>query len=181
MYKFMKGLYPRACLGGNCHQGDTGRSARLGASGPRTSSSGRMFLNTLTGQWCNLLKVTRSGILSRHVHPAPVFGMVMKGNGTTSSTTGWRKKLFRIRAAGEIHTLNVPEDCDEMITFFNISGCMVYLEQGHSQIGYEDVFTKIDMCRAHYEQVGLGATMSISSSADTANGPAAGRKAPPSS
>ena len=38
-----------------------------------------MFLNTLTGQWCNLLKVTRSGVLSRHVHPAPVFGYVIKG------------------------------------------------------------------------------------------------------
>lgn len=24
-------------------------------------------------------------------------------------------------------------------------------------IGYEDVFTKIDMCRKHYEECGLGA------------------------
>jgi formate-dependent nitrite reductase cytochrome c552 subunit len=44
-----------------------------------------------------------------------------------------------------------------MITFFNISGCMVYLDKDNKQIGYEDVFTKIDMCRAYYDKVGLGA------------------------
>ena len=51
---------------------------------------------------------------------------------------------------GEIHTLWVPDDVAEMITFFNITGSMVYLDENHRQIGYEDVFTKIDMCRAHY-------------------------------
>ena len=58
---------------------------------------------------------------------------------------------------GEIHTLTVPEDCEEMITFFNISGCMIYLDADNKQIGLEDVFTKIDMCRNHYVDVGLGA------------------------
>ena len=43
-----------------------------------------------------------------------------------------------------------------MITFFNISGCMIYLDQDNKQIGFEDVFTKIDMCRAHYAENGLG-------------------------
>ncbi len=44
-----------------------------------------------------------------------------------------------------------------MITFFNISGCMIYLDENNKQIGIEDVFTKIDMCRRHYAAVGLGA------------------------
>jgi hypothetical protein len=64
---------------------------------------------------------------------------------------------FVFEPPGEVHTLNVPEDCDEMITFFNISGCMVYLDKENKQIGYEDVFTKIDMSRAYYDKVGLGA------------------------
>jgi 2,4'-dihydroxyacetophenone dioxygenase len=51
----------------------------------------------------------------------------------------------------------VPEDCDEMITFFNISGAMIYLDQHGRHNGYEDVFTKIDRCRAHYAENGLGA------------------------
>ncbi|MDF5758221.1 hypothetical protein [Spongiactinospora sp. TRM90649] len=39
---------------------------------------------------------------------------------------------------GEIHTLAVPDDCHEMITFFNISGAMVYVDGDGAQIGYED-------------------------------------------
>jgi len=44
-----------------------------------------------------------------------------------------------------------------MITFFNISGAMIYLDADGRTIGYEDVFTKIEMCRRHYTEVGLGA------------------------
>jgi hypothetical protein len=43
-----------------------------------------------------------------------------------------------------------------MITFFNIAGAMVYLDESGRQTGYEDVFSKIDMCRAHYAATGLG-------------------------
>jgi 2,4'-dihydroxyacetophenone dioxygenase len=45
----------------------------------------------------------------------------------------------------------------EMITFFNIHGAMVYVDEAGATTGYEDVFTKITMCRKHYEAVGLGA------------------------
>ena len=48
---------------------------------------------------------------------------------------------------GETHTLMVPEDCPEMITLFHITGVMVYVDPWGKQTGYEDVFTKIDMCR----------------------------------
>ena len=67
---------------------------------------------------------------------------------------------------GEIHTLWVPDDCEEMITFFNIIGCMYYLDEQHRHRGFEDVFAKIDMCRRHYAESGWGRTMSTSSSAD---------------
>ena len=43
-----------------------------------------------------------------------------------------------------------------MITFFNISGCMYYVDEHGNHTGFEDVFTKIDMCRKHYSEVGLG-------------------------
>ena len=64
---------------------------------------------------------------------------------------------FVYEPPGETHTLEVPADCDEMITFFNISGAMIYLDEEGRQTAYEDVFTKIEMCKAHYERVGLGA------------------------
>ncbi|MET0529207.1 MAG: 2,4'-dihydroxyacetophenone dioxygenase family protein, partial [Microvirga sp.] len=109
-------------------------------------------------QWCNLLRVRRAGILSRHLHPSPVHGFVLKGS--------WRylehdwvatEGSYVFEPPGEIHTLVVPDDVPEMITFFNISGCMYYVDQDNKHVGFEDVFTKIDMCRKHYTEVGLGA------------------------
>ena len=117
-----------------------------------------LMLNTLLGQWCNLLRVRKSGILTKHLHPAPVHGYVIKGRWKYLEHD-WVAETgsYVFEPPGEVHTLTVPEDCEEMITFFNISGCMIYLDADNRQIGIEDVFTKIDMCRRHYEAVGLGA------------------------
>lgn len=117
-----------------------------------------LFLNTMQGQWCNLLRVRKAGVLSRHLHPAPVHGYVIKGRWYYREHD-WvaTEGSYVFEPPGETHTLIVPEDCEEMITFFNISGCMYYVNDDGEHVGYEDVFTKIDMCRAHYEKSGLGA------------------------
>ncbi|WP_245294315.1 2,4'-dihydroxyacetophenone dioxygenase family protein [Rhizobium aegyptiacum] len=116
-----------------------------------------LMLNTLQGGWCNLLRVRRAGILSRHRHPGPVHGYVIKGR--------WRylehdwiatEGSYVFEPPGETHTLTVPDDVEEMITFFNISGCMYYVDENGDHTGFEDVFTKIDMCAAHYKKIGLG-------------------------
>ena len=116
-----------------------------------------LMFNTVVGQWCNLLKVTRSGIVSRHRHPGAVFGYVLAGTWKYHEHD-WIADAgsFVYEPPGEIHTLAVPEDCTEMVTFFNITGAMIYLDENGHQIGYEDTFTKIDMCRRHYVDVGLG-------------------------
>ena len=44
-----------------------------------------------------------------------------------------------------------------MITLFQVNGIMLYVDPDGATLGYEDVFTKIDMCRKHYAAVGLGA------------------------
>ena len=117
-----------------------------------------LLLNTVTGGWCNLLRVRRSGVLSRHRHPMVVVGYVIRGR--------WRylehdwvaeEGAFVYEPPGEVHTLTVPADCPEMITFFTIRGAMIYLDEHGRQNGYEDVWTKIDMCRAHYAACGLTA------------------------
>ncbi len=117
-----------------------------------------LMLNTMHGQWCNLLRVRRSGVLSRHLHPNPVHGFVLKGRWHCLEHD-WvaEEGSYVFEPPGEIHTLVVPEDCQEMITFFNITGCMVYVDENNAHAGFEDVFTKIDMCRKHYEFCGLGA------------------------
>ena len=50
----------------------------------------------------------------------------------------------------------VPEDVDEMITLFQVNGVMLYVDPYGETLGYEDVFTKIEMCRKHYSEIGLG-------------------------
>ena len=118
-----------------------------------------LLLNTVTGGWCNLLRVRRAGILSRHRHPMAVVGYVIKGRWKYLEHP-WTAEAgsFVYEPPGEIHTLTVPDDCAEMITFFNIAGAMIYVDADGRQTGYEDVWTKIDMCRAHYVATGLGAT-----------------------
>ena len=117
-----------------------------------------LLLNTVSGGWCNLLRVRRSGVLSRHRHPMLVVGYVIKGRWFYREHD-WvaNEGDFVYEPPGETHTLEVPADCPEMITFFNIAGAMIYLDEQGRQTGYEDVFTKLEMCRAHYEAVGLGA------------------------
>ena len=115
-----------------------------------------LFLDTVGGGWFNLLRVRRSGILSRHRHPAPVYGYVIKGawhylEHDFVATPG----KFLFEPPGETHTLVVDSD-DEMITMFNVNGAMIYVDEKGQATGYEDVFTKIAMCQRHYKEVGLG-------------------------
>lgn len=119
-----------------------------------------LLLNTVTGSWCNLLRVRKSGVLSRHIHPSWVTGYVIRGSWRYLEHD-WvaREGSFVYEPPGEIHTLVVDETAgaNEMITQFNIHGAMVYVDEQGRQTGYEDVFTKIEMCRRHYVEVGLGA------------------------
>ena len=117
-----------------------------------------LCLNRSQGYWVNLLRVRKSGVLSRHRHPQAVHGFVLRGR--------WRylehdwvaeTGSYVFEPPGETHTLVVPDDVDEMITLFQVNGIMYYVDPWGEPLGYEDVFTKIDMCRAHYESVGLGA------------------------
>ena len=119
-----------------------------------------LLLNTVTGSWCNLLRVRKSGVLSRHIHPSWVTGYVIKGSWRYLEHD-WvaREGAFVYEPPGEIHTLVVDEaagGAQEMITFFNIAGAMVYVDAAGNTTGYEDVFSKIAMCKKHYAAVGLG-------------------------
>ena len=117
-----------------------------------------LCLNASQGYWMNLLKVTKSGVLSRHRHPNAVHGFVLKGRWHYLEHD-WeaREGSYVFEPPGETHTLVVPDDVDEMITYFQVNGTMNYVDPYGKHLGYEDVFTKIDMCRAHFEKVGLGA------------------------
>lgn len=116
-----------------------------------------LLLNTVNGEWVNLLRVTRSGMLSRHRHPAPVHGYVIKGSWRYLEHP-WvaREGMYVFEPPGEVHTLVVDEDVPEMITLFHVCGALIYFDEQHRPCGYDDVHTKIALCRDHYAKNGLG-------------------------
>ena len=117
-----------------------------------------LMLNTVSGGWFNLLRVRKSGVLSRHRHPMAVYGFVIKGQ-CRYLEHDWiaQEGGFVYEPPGEVHTLVVDEGVEEMITLFNVNGAMIYVDEAGEPIGYEDVFSKIEMCRQHYDSNGLGA------------------------
>jgi 2,4'-dihydroxyacetophenone dioxygenase len=117
-----------------------------------------LCLSISQGYWVNLLKVTRAGVLSRHRHTNPVHGYVLKGKWHYLEHD-WvaEEGGYVYEPPGETHTLVVPDDVEEMITLFQVNGIMLYVDPDGNAVGYEDVFTKIEMCRKHYAAIGLGA------------------------
>jgi quercetin dioxygenase-like cupin family protein len=95
-----------------------------------------LLLNTVSGGWCNLLRVRRSGVLSRHRHPMLVVGYVIRGRWKYLEHN-WTAETgsFVFEPPGEVHTLTVPPDCEEMTTLFRIPGEMKYDDADDRQIG----------------------------------------------
>lgn len=117
-----------------------------------------LMLNASQGYFVNLLRVRKSGVLSCHRHSGPVHAVVLRGRWYYLEHE-WiaEEGAYAFEPPGEIHTLYVPQDVPEMITLFHATGNYTYLDSTGAAIGYEDVFTKIDSCRRHYAQIGLGA------------------------
>ncbi|HEX4240294.1 MAG TPA: 2,4'-dihydroxyacetophenone dioxygenase family protein [Steroidobacteraceae bacterium] len=125
--------------------------------GDRVWSRPLSFVPT-QGYWVHLLRVARTGVFNRHRHASPVHGYVLKGR--------WHYLEHEWEAAegsyvfeppGDTHTLVVPEGVDEMITLFHTTGTILYVDPDGAVTGYEDVLTRIEACRRHFIEVGLGA------------------------
>jgi quercetin dioxygenase-like cupin family protein len=117
-----------------------------------------LCLHASAGYWVNLLRVTKSGTVSRHRHPNAVHGYVLKGS--------WRylehdwvanPGSYVYEPPGVVHTLVVPGDVSEAITLFQVNGILQYVDAQGNPTGHDDVFTKIELCRKHFTAVGLGA------------------------
>lgn len=110
------------------------------------------------GYFVNLLRVRRSGILSRHRHAGPVHATVIKGRWHYLEHPWWAEEgSYAFEVPGDIHTLEVPEGVEEMVTLFHVTGAYIYVDPQGNTLGVEDVFSKIALAKAHYEKVGLGA------------------------
>ena len=108
------------------------------------------------GGWVNLLRARGTGVVSRHLHPTPVHGYVIKGS--------WRylehdwiahEGDYIYEPPGEVHTLVVGDGCEEMITFFVTSGSLIYVDEQLQPVGFDTVHSRIELTRNHYRAVGL--------------------------
>lgn len=117
-----------------------------------------LHFSTLTGEWSNLLRVRKSGLLSRHRHAQPVHAWVVSGRWRYLETD-WvaEEGSYVFEAPGEIHTLVIPEGTGEVVTYFHTKSAISYVDSQGEAVGYDDVFTRIKAARAHYDAVGLGA------------------------
>lgn len=121
-----------------------------------------LVLSVSQGYYVNLLRVRNSGVLSRHRHAGPVHAFTLRGRWSYLEHE-WEAvpASYAFEPPGETHTLVVPEDVQEMITLFHVTGGYVYVDPDGVALGYEDVFTKLAAARAHYEKIGLGADFAV--------------------
>ena len=152
-----------------------GRTETVGASGvdtvraslpPRVTNGNTIVPFRSNSSWLrwpelvtivNLLRVRKSGILSRHRHAGPVHATVLKGRWHYLEHPWWAEEGgYAYEPPGDIHTLEVPADVKEMITLFHVTGAYIYVDVDGNTVGVEDVFSKLEKAREHYKAVGLG-------------------------
>lgn len=115
-----------------------------------------LLFDVTHGSYLHVMRVTRQGIIARHRHTGPVFAYIVRGRWhylehDWVATEGG----FAFEPPGETHTLVVPEGCQEMITTFHVHGALVYVDPDGAAIGYDDVFTRLEKTRAHFEQASI--------------------------
>lgn len=107
-----------------------------------------LLLSVTHGYFVNLLRVRRSGVLSRHRHAGPVHSFTLRGRWHYLEHDWFAEQGgYAFEPPGETHTLVVPEGIDEMITLFHVTGGYVYVDPDGCATGYEDVSTKLAAAR----------------------------------
>jgi 2,4'-dihydroxyacetophenone dioxygenase len=106
-------------------------------------------------RYTNLLKVAPGGLLARHRHPGPVEAWVIAGS--------WRYLEhdwvagpgdYIYEPIGDVHTL-VVDPAEEMITLFQVSGGVVYLDEHDEVVRIDTAQSKLDLYLAHCRANGL--------------------------
>lgn len=64
---------------------------------------------------------------------------------------------FGMLKANDMVHVDVADDVPGMINMLHITGAYVYFDQYGAPVGVEDVFSKLEKAKKHYEEVCLGA------------------------
>jgi hypothetical protein len=116
-----------------------------------------LILSVSQGYFVNILRVRRTGQVSRHRHTGPVHAFTLRGRWHYPEHGWWAEEgTYSFEPPGDVHTLIVPDGVTEMATLFHVTGSYVYVDEHGEPTGVEDVFSKLANAREHYEKVGLG-------------------------
>ena len=123
-----------------------------------TVGSRPLWINVKDNTWSDVLRSKEAGLVNRHYHPHEVFAYTISGKwGYLERPWTATAGDFVYEAPGEGHTLVAYEHEEPMKTLFIVKGPLIWLDEKGEPEGYFDVHDYIDMCRKHYDQVGLGA------------------------
>lgn len=123
-----------------------------------TVSSRPLWISPTQNKWCDILMAKEAGLVNRHYHPHEVFAYTISGKwGYLEHDWTATRGDFVYETPGEGHTLVAFDHPEPMRVFFIVKGPLIWLDEGGNPDGYFDVHSYIEMCKAHYEKVGLGA------------------------
>lgn len=125
-----------------------------------TVSSRPLWISPSQNKWCDILMAKSAGLVNRHYHPHEVFAYTISGKwGYLEHDWTATKGDFVYETPGEGHTLVAFDHPEPMRAFFIVKGPLIWLDEQGNPDGYFDVHSYIEMCKAHYEKVGLGVEM----------------------
>lgn len=117
-----------------------------------------LWISPDQNRWADILFAKRAGLVNRHYHPHEVFAFTISGKwGYLEHDWIATAGDFVYESPGEGHTLVAYEHEEPMRAFFIVTGPLIWLDEAGKSSGHFDVFDYIEMCRDHYETVGLGA------------------------
>lgn len=123
-----------------------------------TVGSRPLLIMPSQNRWCDVLMASAAGLVNRHYHPHQVFAYTISGKwGYLEHDWTATAGDFIYEAPGESHTLVAYEHHEPMKVHFNVTGPLIWLDENGDPNGTFDVYDYIEMCKDHYERVGLGA------------------------
>jgi 2,4'-dihydroxyacetophenone dioxygenase len=139
-------------------QNAAGGDERLYVPLTETVSTKPLWISPSRNMWCDILMATGPGLVNRHYHPHEVFAYTISGKwGYLEHDWVATAGDFVYETPGEGHTLVAYEHEDPMRVHFKVTGPLIWLDENGDPDGYFDVHVYIDMCKKHYEKVGIGA------------------------
>lgn len=123
-----------------------------------TVSSRPLWISTSQNRWCDILYCKGPGLVNRHYHPHQVFAYTVSGKwGYLEHDWVATAGDFVYESPGEAHTLVAYDHPDPMKVQFNVTGPLIWIDENGEPVGRFDVFDYIELCKRHYDEVGIGA------------------------